>query len=232
MTNEEKLQQLYIMKNPAAALQLAQSQVLSNLLSQTKSTKGEKGEKGDQGVQGPKGDKGDSIVGPRGLQGEKGEKGEKGENGKDAVVDIEKIALLAAKKVKPPKTDPVVIPTLDEIVGKAVLELEKKKNKISIRDIHDLNELITYLKLGGFRGGGSATSGGGFTLLNTAVVPDGIIQAFTFLTATAQPSLICIDGAFTPPIDNKSVTQWTWNNGTKTVTLLNNAPTSSIFAVA
>lgn len=232
MTNSEKLKQLYLLKNPGAAMQLAQSQILSNLLAQTESTKGEKGEKGEAG---PKGEKGDTIVGPRGPMGEsiKGEKGDKGNDGQDAIVDIAKIVTLVAKKVKIPIPEKVQIPTVEDIVNEVVKELGKTKKKISIRDIHDLNELIEYLKAGGFRGGGSSSSSGGsFTLLNTLSTVNGINQSFVFSTATAQPSLVVVDGYQLTAIDNNGAVQWTWNSGTKTVTLTTPPPLNSIFAYA
>lgn len=73
-------------------------------------------------------------------------------------------------------------------------------------------------------------SGGGFTLLNTASTVDGSNQSFVFSTATAQPSLVVVDGAQLTAVDNKGVTQWSWNPGTKTVTLSTPPPTNSIFA--
>lgn len=223
------------MKDPNAAMQLAQTQVLSNLLAQTASTKGEKGDKGDTGEQGTAGPKGDSIVGPMGMKGEKGEKGDKGNDGKNAEIDIEKIATLAAKKITTPKPEKINVPTLDEIVGQAVIELEKKKKKISIRDIHDLNELITFLKAGGFRGGGSSSSssGGSFTPLPTASAVDGSNTSFTFLTATAQPQLIVADGIQWPAKNAADGTLWSWNAGTKTATLASaiSPPTLTMFGV-
>lgn len=225
MTNQEKLNQLHLMKNPSAATALAHAQILSNLLAQTKSTKGEKGDRGEKGE---KGDRGDSIAGPRGLQGMtiKGPKGEKGDNGKDAVIpDIDKIAELASKKVKIPKSEKVIVPTLDEIVGQAVIELEKKKKKISIKDIHDLNDLISYLKAGGFRGGGSST-GGGFTKLTATGTRNGANLTFTF---TQVPSEIVSDGIWLTPKDDNGGTQW--SNVGNTITMVV-PPISSIYGVA
>lgn len=77
----------------------------------------------------------------------------------------------------------------------------------------------------------SGGGGGGFTALTTASAVNSINQAFVFSTASAQPSYVVVDGAWLVAVDNNSVTQWTWNSGTKTVTLIGPGPNNSIFAV-
>lgn len=77
-----------------------------------------------------------------------------------------------------------------------------------------------------------SSSGGGFTKLDTASTVDGSNQSFIFLTATSQPTLVVSDGIQFTALDNNGNTQWSWNSGTKTVTLVTIAPpTVSIFAV-
>lgn len=221
-TKLQKLELLKELRNPSLAI-----------LNRIQMIKGDKGDKGDRGE---KGERGESLKGDKGDRGANstvmGPAGKDGKDGKDAKVDINQIAELAAAKVKPHKPQKIVIPTLEEIVKEAVIEFEKNKKKISIRDIHDLNELIEYLKAGGFRGGGSsASSGGSFTLLNTASTVDGANQSFIFNTATAQPTLVNVDGAQLTALDNNGGTQWSWNAGTKTVTLTTPPPINSIFAI-
>ena len=71
---------------------------------------------------------------------------------------------------------------------------------------------------------------GGFTVLATASAVNGTNTAFVFSTATAKPSYVVSDDAWYTPTDNNGNTQWTWNSGTKTITMVI-PPTTSIFAV-
>lgn len=77
----------------------------------------------------------------------------------------------------------------------------------------------------------SSTGGSGFTKLDTASTVDGSNQSFIFLTATAKPSLVVVDGIQLTALDNNGATQWSWNSGTKTVTLSTPPPINSIFAI-
>lgn len=190
MTNLERLAQLKALKDP----NFAQQKALSDMLSQVQLMKGEKGDRGDIGpkgdsVKGDKGDKGDASIVP-------GPRGRDGKDGKDgSTPDIDLIVELAAQKVKVPKPEKIVLPTLDEIVGQAVIELEKKKKKISIKDIHDLNELITFLKLGGFRGGGGTINNGGGNSGLTILASIGAITDFnTTFPFSEQPQLVVVNG--------------------------------------
>lgn len=77
----------------------------------------------------------------------------------------------------------------------------------------------------------NASGGGGFIILNTASTVDGSNQTFVFSTATAQPTFIVSDGVYFTALDNNGNTQWSWNSGTKTVTLTVPPPINSIFAI-
>lgn len=76
----------------------------------------------------------------------------------------------------------------------------------------------------------SSTGGAGFTILTTLSTVDGSNQSFVFSAATAQPSLVVVDGIQLTVLDNNGATQWSWNSGTKTVTLSTPPPINSIFA--
>lgn len=168
-----------------------------------------------------------------------------GEPGLNA--DEDKIIQSVLSKIPKPKDGKN--PSVQEVVKATLSHLQNLKgnDRPSLKMFREADDLIGTVSLhknmmrnmpkslieGDQRWGGhgGSSSGGGFTILPTTVVPNGSTQVFTFLTATAQPSLICIDGAFTPAIDNLGATQWTWVQATQTATLINNAPTSNIFAV-
>lgn len=78
----------------------------------------------------------------------------------------------------------------------------------------------------------STSSGGSFTPLQTASTVNSSNTLFVFSTATAQPTLVISDGIQYQQQDNNGDNQWTYNTGTKTVTLITiSAPTRSIFAI-
>ncbi len=102
-----------------------------------------------------------------------------------------------------------------------------------------LESLTGYLKRGGFRGGGGkvmagtnttvtnnpdgsqtidATGGGGITTLAATEIPNGLINVFTFATATAQPSYLVIDNVWMKAVTASGNVNWTWNAGTKQAT--------------
>ena len=74
----------------------------------------------------------------------------------------------------------------------------------------------------------TATGGTGFTELAATGTVDGTNLAFTF---TQQPSYIVVDGYWMKALDNNGGTQWSWNAGTSTVTLII-PPTNAIFGIA
>ncbi len=175
-----------------------------------------------------------------------GADGVNGTNGLDA--DEDRIIQSVLQKIPKPKDG--ISPKIQDIVKETIKHLSglKGNDRPSLKMFREADDLIGTVSLhknimrnmpkslidGDQRWGGhgGSSSGGGFTILPTTVVPNGSTQVFTFLTATAQPSLICIDGAFTPAVDNLGATQWTWVQATQTATLINNAPNSSIFAIA
>lgn len=164
---------------------------------------GEKGDRGDQGDAGEKGDAGEQglqgIRGERGPQGEKGdsvkgEKGDQGEKGKDAV-----------------------LPRLDELVAQVRAQLEPEpfaKQK-------DLSDLIAFLKLGGFRGGGGS-GGGSVSPLTTKG------DLYTFSTQNARLG-VGTDG-FALVADSTQTTglKWASVTGTGTVTTLSVATANGL----
>lgn len=93
------------------------------------------------------------------IAGPKGDPGTPGKNGKDGYSPS--IGLIVNEVIgKLPTPKDGVTPNIDDVVKKAVIEVQKIKQKVSIKDIHDLNDLIAFLKLGGFRGGGGGSGGG------------------------------------------------------------------------
>lgn len=118
-----------------------------------------------------------------------------------------------------------LVPTIDhEVIAAGVLTQLINGKYIKPEHIEGVAEtiksvqtLITFLKVGGFRGGGSST--GGFVTLLATQVPNGSISVFTFATATAQPKFLVIDYAQKPAVAANGLVNWTWNNGTKQATL-------------
>ena len=73
-------------------------------------------------------------------------------------------------------------------------------------------------------------SGSGLTVLTATETPNGVLTVFTFSGASAQPSFIIIDNAFTRATTKSGTVNWTWNNGTKKATLTV-PPADEIFAL-
>jgi len=61
--------------------------------------------------------------------------------------------------------------------------------------------------------------GGGYTVLASTEIPDGIITVFTFASATAQPTFMLIDFAQKPAVNRDSSVNWTWAAGPKQATI-------------
>jgi hypothetical protein len=142
-----------------AALRRAQSP-MADVLSHIQYVKGDKGDTGETGTQGPKGDRGapgkdgrDGVDGKDGKDGQMGLRGFPGENGKDG---------------KDGKNGISPAPIQPQTIIDAVL-LELKSGLLQPEHIEGLGEnikslqdLIKFLKQGGFRGGaGTPVSGGG-----------------------------------------------------------------------
>lgn len=72
-------------------------------------------------------------------------------------------------------------------------------------------------------------SSGGFTSLPATGAIDGTNTVFTF-TTSVQPSYIVSDGVWYTAIDANGVTQWTWNSGTNTLTMVA-PPSTSLFGI-
>jgi len=180
------------------------------------SIKGDKGDtgpvgpQGEQGIQGEKGDRG--VQGPRGSDGKDGKNGKDGKDGKDGQNSIT------------PDVSAVVDLVLKKIADGDTIKPEHVKGLPKT-----LNELITHLRLGGFRGGGGSTSSGsGFTTIAATETPNGTLKVFSFGTHTTQPSFLLVDGAFMPATTNQA--NWTW--ASNAATFINNAPQDSVYYVA
>ena len=140
MTKEEKLQKLAELRDPSI---ISKRQLLERIQI-SKGDKGDKGEKGDNGDKGEKGEKGDSIIGPQGFKGEKGEPGKDGRHGIDG---------------KPGKDGNDGKNGLDGKSPDSNEIIKEVQSKIKIDpEIVTKNELVNFLKRGGFRGGGSLIS--------------------------------------------------------------------------
>lgn len=123
-----------------------------------KGDKGDRGEQGEKGDQGPKGEKGDP--GSQGAKGDKGERGEKGEAGVSA---------------------PDLTPKFEELRESFEKEIQTHQNEINKRIDQRLNTISARAA-----GGGGATGGGSFKILDNADVEykhisevgDGDVLAF------------------------------------------------------
>ena len=123
-----------------------------------KGDKGDRGEQGEKGDQGPKGERGDP--GTQGAKGDKGERGEKGEAGASA---------------------PDLTPKFDELRETFEKEIQTHQNEINKRIDQRLNTISARAT-----GGGGATGGGSFKILDNADVEykhisevgDGDVLAF------------------------------------------------------
>jgi len=181
MTKAEKLQALKESQNPALRAQrLATERLTAKTIGKMDLVKGEKGDTGEQGEIGPQGPRGpQGVEGPRGLQGvegpqgragpqgdkgPKGDKGDKGDKGQDGIT---------------PKTEDLIA--------------EVRKVPIHMKDIKGTEDLVAFLKLGGFRGGGgSSTGGSGVTSVATAGLISGgpITSTGTITTSMSTNKLV------------------------------------------
>lgn len=114
--------------------------------------------KGPPGPEGPQGEPGESIIGPQGPEGPQGKPGNNGytpQRGFDYYTEADKNTFIieVLKKVSIPKDG--VSPRIEDVVARALEEL--KKNPIS-DTLVTKDELVAFLRKGGFRGGGGAAS--------------------------------------------------------------------------
>ena len=166
-TQTDRLTALAEMRNPMLRAQRLLTERATAEASLKRSlAKGDKGDLGPRGPQGPKGDVGDR--GPQGPQGPSGgERGRDGRNGIDGKDGRD------GKDGKDGAMGPAGRPGRDGVDGAtpsikaimAVLRAEpiQYKDIKGTPDFKDLPALIQFLKMGGFRGGGS-TSGAATTV--------------------------------------------------------------------
>lgn len=172
MTKAEQLKKLIDSKNPNKNI----VKVFENI----KSVMGQKGDMGDKGNDGHTPIKGKdyfttqeidiiiSHVQSRVKDGKNGEKGDRGDRGTDGNTPFRGIDYWTAEDqskiikdilLKIPRPKDGTSPNIDDIINRTVDEL--KKRPIDFKDIKGTEELVAFLKLGGFRGGGGSSSGGG-----------------------------------------------------------------------
>lgn len=130
---------------------------MAQVLSHIQYVKGDKGDKGDTGEQGLQGIMGPQ--GPAGTDGIDGKDGERGPAGRDGINGTN------GKDGKPGENGISPAPLQPQTIIDAVL-LELKAGLLEPQhikglgdNIQSLQELIKFLRAGGFRGGGSSTSG-------------------------------------------------------------------------
>lgn len=144
MDKNAKLTAIAELKDPNLRYtRLLNEQLIDKAVEKINVSKGEKGDigaTGAQGIQGSKGDKGDQgpqgIAGKNGINGLNGNDGKNGLNGKDGINGKDADSSL--------------------ITDTVISTLKTKK----IQDIANLDDLVAFLKLGGFRGGGGSGTGG------------------------------------------------------------------------
>ncbi len=185
----------------------------------TQGEKGEVGEKGDQGIPGTDGRHGrDGKDGRHGKDGQHGRNGIDGKQGINAKeVDIEQLLVMLIEKVQKEKLiDISHIRNFQSFMkGKTKYGVDELMHGGSFDLVAGTNVTIT---TSGGKKTIAATSGGGFTTLTATETPNGVLQIFTFATATAKPSFIIADNAWMKPVSAAGTTNWTWNAGTKQAT--------------
>lgn len=214
---QNKLRELAEIKDPNLKIQriLADRTIVEALLVLEK-LQGVKGDTGEQGPQGDKGEQGEAgssggkgeigergVRGPQGSEGKKGERGERGERGLQGPVGVS--------------------PSTESIVA------ELRKNPVKYDDIEGapslktLAELITFLKMGGFRGGGSSTTSGSVTYsYDLSSQCNGVNKIFTIPAFTRIILLTGTDA----PIIYKPTTDYVASGITLTLDALVNAPST------
>lgn len=152
MDKQQKLQALQDLRDPSARMnRLLNERANAEAFAKLEAIKGEKGDKGDKGDAG--------ANGQDGQKGDTGEKGDKGEPGKDGRNGIDGTDGKDGTNGK----DGINGKDADEskVIDTVFNTLKGKK----IQDIADPSDLVTFLKRGGFRGGGlSSVSVDGTTI--------------------------------------------------------------------
>lgn len=212
-TRLEKLRALQKAKNPFA-----------DVLDRIQTVKGDKGDKGDPGKDGKDGKHFIGSQGAPGAPGRNGRDGRDGAPGRDAVGN---------PGPKGEKGDPGTSPDPKMVVDAVLLELkagllEPTHIKGLGENIKSLQELIRFLKAGGFRGGGGGTTttvstgGGGMAF----AVPTGTINSSNrSFTVSGKAVVVGADGT----IDVASVLSY--NAGTNVTTITYSVPPqNNVFA--
>lgn len=160
----------------------------------------------------------EGIDGKDGVDGVDGVDGQDGQDGEDGYTPIYGIDYFTEQErqrmikdvLKDVKVKDGVSPNIDDIVQKVVLAIPDKK--VSLKDITDINDLVSYLKLGGFRGGGGSGGGGTTSPLTTKG------DLYTYSTANARLP-VGTDGQLLSA-DSTQTTglKWITASGTGTVT--------------
>jgi len=177
MTKEEKLLAIQELRNPSLKMDRLLNEKYNALKGDTgpEGPQGIQGIKGEQGEVGPEGKQGEQgIQGPKGDKGDTGERGPRGIDGIDAIVDYDKVVNSTLLKIPKPKDG--ITPNTEEIIATVIKEV--KSSPIEFKDIKGTEQLIEFLKRGGFRGGG----GGGGGLIHSVTG--------TLVTGTATDPII------------------------------------------
>lgn len=163
MDKQKRLQRLAELRNPS----LAASTIIADKITIAKGEKGDKGDKGDIGPQG---------LSIRGLDGKDGIDGKDGRNGIDGIDGKDGIDGEKGKDGISPKAD--------DVVSLVAASLKKQK----LQDIADPSDLVSFLKRGGFRGGGLSSVAHDTTLtgLGTNASPLSINVITDGLTVTGN----------------------------------------------
>lgn len=168
-----------------------------------------KGEKGEVGPIGPAGKDGKSIIGPQGPRGEVGPIGPIGKNGIDGIDGVDGKSIIGPAGKDGKDADPNVV--ADIVVSQLATGTKLKPEHIQGLP-KTLNELITFLRTGGFRGGGS--SSGTATPVTTYIeTPTGLINGVN-ITYTVTHSIttmfsLAINGQFLHPTADYSFSSGT-----------------------
>lgn len=178
MTKDKKLQRLQEIGNPMLAMQrMLTEHALASAVDKMEMMRGETPVRGvDYFTEadiaemlnhlqaflepGPKGDKGESIIGPEGPRGLAGYSPNRGidywtaKDKKEIIAEVQK-TVKDGKDGSTPKMSDIV----DAVMGAMAKKPIKYSNLEGAPDPKSVSELIAYLKRGGYRGGGSSTSG-------------------------------------------------------------------------
>ncbi len=200
MTQAERLQALKESRDPTARMaRYLNDRAMAEAIAKMDITKGEKGdtgEKGDsivgpQGIQGKQGERGlqgkPGDTGPRGPAGDDGKDGKDGRNGKDAL---------------PVQPQTIIDAVLKELA--AGLTLEPKHIKGLGDKIKNLDDLIAFLKAGGFRGGAGtpAVAGGAPFAETVSGLINSVNKTFTVpTTIVAAQALYLANSVYQPVVD-------------------------------